>query len=410
MPRDSDLPAPSAQTVDRRLTPGLIAVLAMLTAFTPMSIDMYLPAFPTIRGDFQASASQIQLSLSAFMLAFGFGQIFYGPLGDYFGRKPVLIAGVVLYIASSALCALADNANQLVALRIVQGLSAGAAPVMARTMVRDLAERDRAAQVMSILMASVSMAPMLAPLIGSVVMDLFGWRAIFLTLALFGALALLAASLKLEETLRPELRGPLNLGGILKRFGELLSTRTYMGYALTTGFLFGAMFSFISVSSFVLIEIYKLGPTTYALVFGASVLAMTIAATINSRITRRIGADVALRRACWLPAIAGVLLIIYGVIESRTGALGWVPIPLLSMCMISGMAFVAPNATACALQRYPHMAGAAASLLGVVQFGCGSLFGALVGLLMNGSVLPMALFMGLGGLLCFAAHRLLVRG
>lgn len=409
MPRDSDLPAPSVQTVDRRLTPGLIAVLAMLTAFTPMSIDMYLPAFPTIRGDFRTSAAEVQLSLSAFMLAFGFGQIFYGPLGDHFGRKPVLIAGVVLYIASSALCALADNANQLIALRTIQGLAAGAAPVMARTMVRDLAERDRAAQVMSILMASVSMAPMLAPLIGSVVMDLFGWRAIFLTLALFGTIALIAGSLKLSETLRPELRGPLAFGGIIRRFGELLSARTYMGYALTTGFLFGAMFSFISTSSFVLIEIYKLGPTTYALVFGSSVLAMTACATINSRLTRRVGADVMLRRACWLPAIAGVLLIIYGVVESRTGALGWVPIPLLSMCMISGMAFVAPNSTACALQRYPHMAGAAASLLGVVQFGCGSLFGALVGLLMNGSVLPMALFMGLGGLLCFAAHRLLVR-
>ena len=409
MPRDSDLPAPSATTVDRRLTPGLIAVLAMLTAFTPMSIDMYLPAFPTIRGDFQTSAAEVQLSLSAFMLAFGFGQILYGPLGDRFGRKPVLIAGVVLYIASSALCALADNAHQLIALRTIQGLAAGAAPVMARTMVRDLAERDRAAQVMSILMASVSMAPMLAPLIGSVVMDLFGWRAIFLALALFGAIALVAASLKLSETLRPELRGPLAFGGIMRRFGELLGTRTYMGYALTTGFLFGAMFSFISTSSFVLIEIYKLDPTTYALVFGSSVLAMTACAAINSRLTRRIGADVMLRRACWLPAIAGVLLIIYGVIESRTGALGWIPIPLLSMCMISGMAFVAPNSTACALQRYPHMAGAAASLLGVVQFGCGSLFGALVGLLMNGSVLPMALFMGLGGLLCFAAHRLLVR-
>lgn len=409
MPRDSDLPAPSVQTVDRRLTPGLIAVLAMLTAFTPMSIDMYLPAFPTIRGDFQTSAAEVQLSLSAFMLAFGFGQIFYGPLGDHFGRKPVLIAGVVLYIASSALCALADNAHQLIALRTIQGLAAGAAPVMARTMVRDLAERDRAAQVMSILMASVSMAPMLAPLIGSVVMDLFGWRAIFLTLALFGTIALVAGSLKLSETLRPELRGPLAFGGIVRRFGELLSTRTYMGYALTTGFLFGAMFAFISTSSFVLIEIYKLGPTTYALVFGSSVLAMTACATINSRLTRRVGADVMLRRACWLPAVAGVLLIIYGVVESRTGALGWVPIPLLSMCMISGMAFVAPNSTACALQRYPHMAGAAASLLGVVQFGCGSLFGALVGLLMNGSVLPMALFMGLGGLLCFAAHRLLVR-
>jgi DHA1 family bicyclomycin/chloramphenicol resistance-like MFS transporter len=213
----------------------------------------------------------------------------------------------------------------------------------------------------------------------------------------------------LKETLRPELRGPLAFGGIIRRFGELLATRTFMGYALTTGFLFGAMFSFISTSSFVLIEVYKLGPTTFSLVFGASVLAMTVGATVNSRMTRRVGADVMLRRACWLPAIAGVLLIAYGVIESQTGALGWVPIPFLSMSLITSMSFIAPNSTACALQRYPHMAGAAASLLGVVQFGCGSLFGALVGLLMSGSVLPMTLFMGAGGLLCFAAHRLLIR-
>lgn len=409
MPRDTDLPAPPPSIADSRLTPGLIAVLAMLTAFTPMSIDMYLPAFPTIRNDFQASTAEIQLSLSAFMLAFGFGQILYGPLGDHFGRKPVLIAGVVLYIASSALCALADTAQQLVALRTVQGLSACAAPVMARTMVRDLAERDRAAQVMSILMASVSMAPMLAPLIGSAVMDLFGWRAIFLTLTLFGILALVAASFKLKETLRPELRGPLAFGGIARRFGELLATRTYMGYALTTGFLFGAMFSYISISSFVLMEVYGLGPTAYALIFGVSVVAMTAGAMINSRLTRRVGADVVLRCACVAPAIAGAALIAYGIIESRTGALGWYPIPFLSMALIASMAFIAPNSTACALQRYPHMAGAAASLLGVVQFGCGSVFGALVGLLMNGSVLPMALFMGLGGILCFASHRLLVR-
>ncbi|MGE0420851.1 MAG: Bcr/CflA family multidrug efflux MFS transporter [Reyranellaceae bacterium] len=409
MPRDTDLPLSPPPVADRRLTPVLIAVLAMLTAFTPMSIDMYLPAFPTIRGDFQASTAEIQLSLSAFMLAFGFGQIFYGPLGDHFGRKPVLITGVVLYIASSALCALADNAQHLIALRAIQGLSACAAPVMARTMVRDLAERDRAAQVMSVLMASVSMAPMLAPLIGSTVMDLFGWRAIFLTLALFGTIALIAASFILKETLRPELRGPLAFGGIIRRFGELLTARTFMGYALTTGFLFGAMFSFISTSSFVLIGVYKLSPMTYSLVFGASVVAMTIGATVNSRMTRRVGADVMLRRACWLPAVAGVLLIAYGVIESQTGALGWIPIPLLSMSLITSMSFIAPNSTACALQRYPHMAGAAASLLGVVQFGCGSIFGALVGLLMSGSVLPMTLFMGMGGLLCFAAHRLLVR-
>ncbi len=394
---------------DRRLSPLLIVVLTMLTAFTPLSIDMYLPAFPTIRGDFQASASQIQLSLSAFMLAFGFGQIIYGPLGDHFGRKPVLVVGVLLYIASSALCALADTATHLIGLRIVQGLSAGAAPVMARTMVRDLAERDRAAQVMSILMASVSMAPMLAPLIGSEVMRHFGWRAIFDVLALFGVVALVAALLTLRETLKPEQRGPLAFGSILGRFGELLSSPLFLGYALTTGSLFGAMFSYISVSSLVLIEIYGLAPTTYAIAFGAPLLAMTFAATLNSRWTRRVGADVVLRRAVWLPAITGVALIVLGIVEAHTGVIGWIPFNVLAMAMVASMALVAPNATACALQRYPHMAGAAASLLGVIQFGCGAVFGAAVGALLGTTIQPMAVFMGMGGILCFVTHRLLVK-
>lgn len=393
----------------RALTPLLVAILAMLTAFTPLSIDMYLPAFPQIRADFQAGPSEVQLSLSVFMLAFGFGQVIYGPLGDHFGRKPVLIVGVLLYITTSALCALADNATQLVGLRAVQGLSAGAAPVMARTMVRDLAERDRAAQVMSILMASVSMAPMLAPLMGSEVMHHFGWRAIFVALALFGAVALAAALLTLRETLRPELRGPLAFGGILRRFGELLSSPVFLGYALTTGFLFGAMFSYISVSSLVLIEIYGLSPTTYAVVFGAPILVMTLGATLNSLWTRRVGADVMLRRATWAPAIVGAALIVLGIIEAHTKAVGWIPFIFLSTALVGSMSVVSPNATACALQRYPHMAGAAASLLGVIQFGCGALFGAVVGALLSTTIQPMAVFMGLGGILCFAAHRLLVR-
>ncbi len=387
----------------------MIATLALLSAFAPMSIDMYLPAFPTIRQEFQATTSEVQLSLSAFMLAFGFGQIIYGPLGDYFGRRPVLIAGIVLYVIVSVLCLLAHNAPQLIALRFVQGLAACAPPVMARTMVRDLAERDRAAQVMSILMASSSMAPMLAPFIGSQVMRLFGWRAIFTTLAVFGAVSLAMALLVVRETLRPELRGPLAFGGILARFWELLRSATFLGYALTTGFLFGAMFSFISLSSFVLIGIYRLSPAAYALVFGSTVVTMTIGASVNSRLTRRVGAETMLRRATWIPGIAAVLLILCGFAEAGTGALGWVPFAVLSAALVCGMSFIAPNSTACALQRYPHMAGTAASLLGVIQFGCGALFGAAAGALLGGTVLPMALFMGAGGLASFAAYRLLVR-
>ena len=392
-----------------RLTPLLIATLAMLSAFAPMSIDMYLPAFPTIRAEFGSSASEVQLSLSAFMLAFGFGQIVYGPLGDYFGRRPVLIAGVVLYILVSLLCLFAHSAPQLIVLRFVQGLAACAPPVMARTMVRDLAERDQAAQVMSILMASSSMAPMLAPLIGSQVMYFFGWRAIFTTLAIFGALSLGMALLVTHETLRPEHRGPLAFSGILARFVELLKSSTFLGYALTTGFLFGAMFSFISLSSFVLIGIYGLSPSTYALAFGATVVSMTIGAAVNSRLTRRVGAEVMLRRATWGPGIAGVALIVCGVIEANTGALGWIPFVVLSTALVCGMSFIAPNSTACALQRYPHMAGTASSLLGVIQFGCGATFGAIAGLLLSETILPMALFMGAGGIASFVIYRVLVR-
>ncbi len=393
----------------RPLTPLLVATLAMLSAFAPMSIDMYLPAFPTIQAEFATSASNIQLSLSAFVLAFGFGQIIYGPLGDYFGRRPVLITGVVLYVAVSLLCLLAQTPLQLIGLRFIQGLAACAPPVMARTMVRDLAERDRAAQVMSIMMASTSIAPMVAPLIGSQVMHLFGWRAIFSTLAVFGLLSLVMAVLVTRETLRPEMRGPLAFSGIIARFGELLHSRNFVGYALTAGFLFGAMFSFISLSSFVLIGIYGLSPQTYALVFGATVITMTIGAAVNSRLTRKLGAETMLRRATWGPLTAGGLLILCGLIESTTGILGWIPFVVLSTGMVGSMSFIAPNSTACALQRYPHMAGTAASLLGVIQFGCGATFGAIAGALLNHSVLPMALFMAAGGILSFTAYRALVR-
>jgi DHA1 family bicyclomycin/chloramphenicol resistance-like MFS transporter len=394
---------------DSPLTPLMVGTLALLSAFAPMSIDMYLPAFPAIQDEFHSSASEIQLSLSAFMLAFGCGSIVYGPLGDHFGRRPVLIGGVIVYILASLLCLVAASPLQLIALRFIQGLAACAPPVMARTMVRDLAERDRAAQVMSVLMASTSMAPLLAPMLGSQVMALFGWRAIFTTLTVFGIISLAMSLLVTRETLRPELRGPLAFFGIIGRYRELLRSPQFLGYALTAGFLFGAMFSFISLSSFVLIDMYGLSPTAYALVFGASALTMTIGASINSRITRRVGAEAVLRRATWLPLVAGVVLILAGVVETWTGALGWKPFVPLAAAMFCAMSFISPNSTACALQRYPHMAGTASSLLGVIQFGCGSGFGALAGALLGGSILPMAVFMGMGGIASFLAYRMLVQ-
>ncbi len=390
------------------LTPALIITLAMLSAFAPISIDLYLPAFPTIQAEFGTTASLVQLSLSAFMLAFGFGQVVYGPLSDHFGRKPVLIAGILLYSAASIACMFAHSAPQLIGLRFIQGLAACAPPVMARAMVRDLAERDQAARAMSLMMVASSVAPIIGPFIGSQIMAFFSWHAIFTTLSLVGLASLGLGLFVVRESLRPELRGPLDFLGILARFAELLRSRLFMGYALTGAFLFGAMFSFLSVSSFILIGVYGLSPSVYSYIFGSIVLSLTIGAFANSRLAPRFGAETMLRRATWAPLFSGIALITCGIIESQTGALGWPIFAVLTATLVAGMSFIAPNSAACALQRYPHMAGTASSLLGVIQFGCAAIFGALAGATLGGTILPMALFMGVGGIGSFTIHRLLV--
>ncbi|HJQ59310.1 MAG TPA: Bcr/CflA family multidrug efflux MFS transporter, partial [Vineibacter sp.] len=378
---DSPEPRPS-------LTPSLIAVLAALSAFAPLSIDMYLPALPTIAADLGATRADTQLTLTSFMLAFGFGQIFYGPLGDRFGRRPVLLIGLCLYLGASIACAWAARIEHLIALRFVQGLSACAGVVMARAMVRDLAERDRAAQVMAIMMACVSVAPMLAPMIGAVVLDVAGWRAIFWTLAGFGLAALVAGGWGAPETLRPERRAQLALGIILARFADLLRTRDFIGYALPPAFMFAAMVAFLSASPFVYIERYGLAPYAYAVLFGLNVVAVTVGSTASSRLVPRFGAERILRRVVVVPAVIGAVLIVCGFIEARTGAIGLWPFVPLTVLMIGAMSVVAPNANACALQRYPHIAGTAASLLGVLQFGAGAAMGALAGHLLDGTIWP----------------------
>ena len=180
--------APVAVASRPTLKPALLVLLALLSAFTPLSIDMYLPALPVITQDLRGSVGDIQLTLSAFMIAFGAGQIFYGPAGDRFGRRPVILTGIAVYVVASIGCAFAASAGHLITLRFLQGLAACGGVVLARTMVRDLAERDQAARAMSLMHACSSIAPMLAPLIGGQVLWFLGWRAIFWVLAGIGVI------------------------------------------------------------------------------------------------------------------------------------------------------------------------------------------------------------------------------
>lgn len=391
------------------LTPALLVLLALLSAFTPLSIDMYLPALPVIAVDLHGTAGDIQLTLSSFMIAFGVGQIFYGPAGDRFGRRPVILVGLAIYVVTSVGCAFAVEAGHLVGLRFLQGLAACGGVVLARTMVRDLAEKDQAARAMSLMMACTSIAPMLAPLIGGQILWFLGWRAIFWVLAFIGFVALTLAYIRLPETLRPEYRQPLVLSAILKRFGELLRHRAFMGYAFTSSFMFSALLSFISGSPFVFIERYGVAPRDYGLIFGSMIIFMTIGSLLNAKFAPVFGADKILRYAVIVPGITGPIAMVLGWIEARYGTIGMWPFFLCFGPQIATISLIGPNSMAMALQRYPHMAGTASSLMGVMQFGLGALFGAVVGQTFDGTIAPMTTAMGIAGALCFISHRALVR-
>ena len=400
--------APAAVASRPTLKPALLVLLALLSAFTPLSIDMYLPALPVITQDLRGSVGDIQLTLSAFMLAFGFGQIFYGPAGDRFGRRPVILSGIAVYIVATIGCAFAAAGGQLILLRFLQGLAACGSVVLARTMVRDLAERDQAARAMSLMHACSSIAPMLAPLIGGQVLWFLGWRAIFWVLAGIGVIAWLAAYLRLPETLRPEYRQPLHLGSITGRFGELVKHRAFMGYALTSTFQFAALMSYLSGTPFAFIQGYGLSPRTFGFVFASAIVLFTTCNLLNARFAPVFGSSRILRTAVFVPLVFGPAGLALALVEKQTGAIGMWPFLGLIVPHVAMMALVVPNSTALALQRYPHMAGTASSLMGVMQFGIGALFGAAVGQTYDGTIGPMTVAMGLAGILCFAANRLLV--
>jgi DHA1 family bicyclomycin/chloramphenicol resistance-like MFS transporter len=390
------------------LAPALLILLALLSAFTPLSIDMYLPALPAIAADLRGSAGDIQLTLSAFMIAFGLGQIFYGPAGDRFGRRPVILTGLAIYVLTSVGCAFALEAGHLIGLRLLQGLAACGGVVLARTMVRDLAEKDQAARALSLMHACSSLAPMLAPLIGGQILWFLGWRAIFWTLAALGVVALGAAWWRLPETLRPEHRQPLVLSSVLKRFGELFRHRAFMGYALCGAFQFAALFSFLSGAPFVFIERYGVAPSEFGLIFAGMIVFMTVGSLLNARFVAVFGAGRILRYAVIVPAVAGSTALVLGLIETRTGTVGLWPFLLCFAPQIAAISLIGANPMAMALQRYPHMAGTASSLTGVITFGLGAAFGAAVGQALDGTIAPMTTAIGLAGILCLLSHRLLV--
>lgn len=388
------------------VTPPLswLLLLAALTAFAPLSIDMYLPALPSIAADFGTDTTAAQFTLSSFFIGLALGQVVYGPLADRHGRKPPLYAGLALYCVASLGCALATSLPMLIVLRFMQALGGCAGIVIARAIVRDCYDAHASARVFSLLVLIMGLAPILAPLLGGWILWLIGWRAIFVVLMLFGLGCLLAVWRRLRETRPPDLVLDAGIRPALAVYRELLGERRFLGYVLAGGLAHAGIFAYITGSPHVFIEVYGVPPQHFGWLFGLNALGLIASTQINRYLLSRISADTILRRANRATALLGL-----GLVTVAAG--GWGGLPLL-MLMLMGysvsLGFTAPNAMANALAYQAHRAGSASALLGSLQFSLATLASAMAGLAGHGSALPMAAIIAGCGVLAYIAHRWLV--
>jgi DHA1 family bicyclomycin/chloramphenicol resistance-like MFS transporter len=379
----------------------LLLALGALTAMAPMATDMYLPGMPAIAADLGGSASQAQLTLSAFFFGFGFGQLFYGPVADRFGRRIPLLAGLGLFTTATLGCALAEDLGTLIVLRFLEAVGGAAGPVLARAAVRDLYGGDRAARVLSTMVLIMGAAPLFAPVIGGQLLLIAGWRAIFWALCAFGVACLAAVVFVVGETLPVERRLTISAFGMIRSYGMLLTNRRYLGFALGGASVYGGLFAYLTGSPFAFIVLHGVPAEQFGLLFAINVVGLMLGASINRRLVMRLGAHRLLSYALVAAAVSGCALLAVALIDR--GGLVALFVPL--WCFISCLGFVGTNAMACGLALYPERAGTASALSGTIQFTIGASCGALVGLFHDGSAVPMAATVALAGVCGLAIQR-----
>ncbi len=382
----------------------LIIILGTLTAFAPLSIDMYLPGLPAIAHEFNVPMSVVQQTLAIFFIGLAFGQALYGPVADRMGRRRPLLFGCALYVIASFGCAMAPDIGSLIVLRLAQALGGCAGVVIARSVVRDLFDQRESARMFSFLMLVMGIAPILAPFVGGQVLAIWGWREVFFVLAGFGVLCMLMVLFGLPETLPAERRIQAGLGEALRVYGRLLSDVHFMGFVLASGLASAAMFTYISGSPFVFIELNGVPAERFGLIFGTNAFGLIAASQLNRVLLNRYDDRQILRVALMVTAGSALLLFL-------TTALGIGGFPLmltLIFICIGSTGFVGPNATAAALANHGRQAGSASALIGAIQFALGAAAGALLGMLHNGTALPMTGVIALCGVASYMFLRLLV--
>jgi MFS transporter, DHA1 family, multidrug resistance protein len=375
-------PPPAVAPPSRAARLRLVLVLGSLIALGPLTIDMYLPALPTLADDLRTTPAATQLTLTGTLVGLALGQLLVGPLSDTFGRRRPLLIGVGVHVVASLLCLVAPNIEVLGGLRVLQGVGAASASVVSMAIVRDLFVGRAAATLFSRLMLVLGVAPVVAPTIGGEILRFTSWRGVFAVLAVL-ALALLAmAALALPETLPSVRRSPLGVGTTLRTYRSLLRDRAFVGLILVAGLAMAGLFGYVAGSSFVFQEQFGLDQQQFGLLFGAGAAFLIGGTQLNAALLRRFEPRVLLPAALVLGTAAGLVLLVLA--ASGVGGLVGVVAPLWTVLFAVGI--VMPNAPSLALARHGRTAGTAAALLGATQMGVGALVSPLVGVLGNDAV------------------------
>jgi MFS transporter, DHA1 family, multidrug resistance protein len=359
-----------------------VLVLGALIALGPFTIDMYLPALPTISTDLLTSSATVQLTLTGTLLGLGLGQLVIGPLSDRFGRRLPLLAGTAVHVLASALCLIAPSIEVLGGLRVLQGLGAAAGSVIALAIVRDLYTGRAAATLLSRLILVMGVSPVIAPTVGGYILAFTSWRGVFAVLAVIGLVLIPVAARALPETLPPERRQTTGVFGTLRTYGRLLRDRTFLGLVLVAGLAMSAVMAYVSGASFVFQEEYGLSEQVFGLVFGTAAIWLIAATQLNPVLLRRFEPRQLLLAAVVAGSAAGLVLLTVALL-GLGGVIGFL-VGLWLVLFAVGLAL--PNAPAVALSRHGEAAGTAAALLGAVQFGVGAIVSPLVGVLGNNAV------------------------
>ncbi|MFD3418587.1 multidrug effflux MFS transporter [Streptomyces decoyicus] len=381
---------PAARAASRRTGLLVTLVLGGLTAVPPLSMDMYLPALPQVTAALHSPAATVQLTLTTCLAGMALGQMIVGPMSDKWGRRRPLLAGMVIYILATALCAIAPTTELLIAFRLLQGLAGAAGIVIARAVVRDLYDGVAMARFFSTLMLISGVAPVVAPLIGGQILQITDWRGVFVVLTAVGVALTLLVWRRLDETLPPEGRHSGGLGQTLRTMRDLLADRAFSGYLLVGAFAFAALFAYISASPFVIQEIYGASPQVFSLLFGINSVGLVLVGQFNGKVlVGRVGLDKVLGTGLAVIALAaaGLLLMSSGVF----GRVGLVPVAAGLFVLMAAMGLVMPSTNTLALLRTRHAAGSASALLGTSTFLLGSVASPLVGIAGERTALPMAL-------------------